>query len=204
MEIIKCKYCEETSESTKMYGDICRKHYIQISRYGKIYKRTIYDPNEIIIYNDYAEIVLYDKKCNEKGRTKIDIEDVEKCKDIKWGLINKGTYVHSKIGLLHRFIKSENGNDTHIDHINHDTLDNRKENLRIVTPSQNAMNHKLHKHNTSGYNGVWFRKERKTWVAEIILNSKKINLGNYKNIEDAILARKNADIKYFGEYMYNK
>ena len=41
------------------------------------------------MYKDYAEIILYDKKCNEVSRSKIDLEDIDKVKNIKWGLNNE-------------------------------------------------------------------------------------------------------------------
>lgn len=87
-----------------------------------------------------------------------------------------------------------------IDHINGNPLDNRKCNLRFATQMQNCWNRKIKSTNTSGVTGV--RREHKcnTWHAEIMVNYKIINLGNYKNKEDAIKARKKAEIKYYGEY----
>lgn len=58
-------------------------------------------------------------------------------------------------------------------------------------------NHKLNKSNTSGHNGIYFRTDTKKWSAYIWLNYKKINLGCFNNIEDAIAARKSAEEKYY-------
>lgn len=51
--------------------------------------------NDFIFYKDYAEIILYDKHGNEKARTKIDLDDVDKVKDYKWHLSNE--YSRSEI-----------------------------------------------------------------------------------------------------------
>ena len=47
-------------------------------------KRTIFTPNEIIDYGDYYEICLYNNKCKEVARTKIDKDDLNKVKQYKW------------------------------------------------------------------------------------------------------------------------
>lgn len=52
--------------------------------------------------------------------------------------------------------------------------------------------------NTSGKIGVWFNKKRKVWVAEIKVNHRKIVLGSFSVFEDAVCARKEAELKYFG------
>ena len=85
---------------------MCYKHYNQVKKYGHVLDnnpRTRKDPNEIVIYEDHAEIVLYDNNCNETARALIDVEDVDLVKDYKWYLKNEG-YVYSNKGAtrLHR------------------------------------------------------------------------------------------------------
>lgn len=65
---------------------------------------------------------------------------------------------------------------------------------------------KIRKNNTSGYTGVTYNNKNKTWRANIFFKGKKINLGSFKNIEDAIKARKEAEEKYFKPILerYNK
>ena len=87
-----------------------------------------------------------------------------------------------------------------VDHINRNPLDNRKSNLRIVNNQQNSMNKGHQKRNTSGHKGVSWDKSRNKWYAYITVNYKLINLGRFNILEDAIKARKKAEIKYFGEY----
>ena len=87
-----------------------------------------------------------------------------------------------------------------VDHINGDTLDNRKCNLRICTQADNMKNQKKHIRNTSGYKGVSWNKKSKAWEVSITQNGKRHYLGMYKDKEEAIKVRKEAEEKYFGEY----
>jgi hypothetical protein len=77
-----------------------------------------------------------------------------------------------------------------IDHINHDGSDNRWCNLRLVTDAENQKNRKLNKNNTSGFNGVYWRKNEKKWCVIAKINGKKINIGLYPDISSAATARK--------------
>ena len=81
-----------------------------------------------------------------------------------------------------------------VDHINHNTLDNRKSNLRFVTRQHNAVNRK----STKGY---YLSRERyrqnKPWFAYIFIKGKGINLGGFKTEEEAKQARLQAENKYY-------
>ena len=140
---------------------------------------------------------MYDNNNNEKARTLIDIDDVEKVKHYKWG-IGHG-YVSGGINgsrvKLHRLI-TNCPDDKLVDHINHDTLDNRKSNLRICTSSQNQMNTNTRIDNTSGVKGVNWNKSKERWQAYITIDKKYIYLGTFKNKDDAIKARNEAEEKY--------
>jgi hypothetical protein len=84
-----------------------------------------------------------------------------------------------------------------VDHINGNTLDNRKENLRILSQKDNIRNrHRLHKDNTTGVNGVVpFGKK---YIAHIKHNYKKIHLGVFSTISEAKEARTQAELKLWG------
>ena len=64
----------------------CMKHYKQFRRHGCIPERTKNNPNEIIEYDDYAELVLYDNNSNEVARAIIDLDDIDKVKQYRWTL----------------------------------------------------------------------------------------------------------------------
>lgn len=181
----------------------CDKHYQQYKKYGYILDRSRKDPNEIVEYDDHAEIVLYNKQHEEVGRALIDLEDIDKVKDRIWYMSN-GYAKSNKSSLgnaikLHRLI-IDCPDDKVVDHINHNGLDNRKENLRICTQHQNCMNKSKRVNNTSGITGVSWDKESNKWKSQIAINNRKINLGRYSTKEEAIRVRQEAEIEYYGEY----
>lgn len=100
---------------------------------------------------------------------------------------------------MHREIAKRMGLDLTnlIDHIDRNSLNNQRSNLRSVTNKQNCENQSLDKRNTSGYRGVSWDKNSHKWSAYIRHNYKLIYLGRYTSIEDAIDARKIAEMKYF-------
>lgn len=184
---MKCDICGREENECKirkiksMY--LCPKHITQYYRYGKFLNETIYDKNEYVIYDDCAEIILKNKNLKEIGRAKIDIEDVDKCKKYKWHLrkshnnqyaissFQNGTNLH-----LHRLIMNYNGNED-VDHINGNGLDNRKNNLRIVSHAKNMLNRK-------GIHGIKKVPSGK-YQACIGINYKGIYLGTFNTYEEA-------------------
>lgn len=132
-----------------------------------------------------------------------DKEDYELIKSYTWCKRSDGyiiTSIDGSITRQHRILFGEEIAGLVVDHINHNTTDNRRSNLRICTQHKNSMNNIISKNNTSGTSGVSFSSKSNSWRAYIMLNRKQINLGFFKNIEDAIKARKDAEEKYFGEY----
>ena len=197
----KCVICGR--ECKTLRKGMCSKHYQQFKKYGEIKERTRRDPNEIVVYEDYAEIVIYDNNCEEVARTLIDLEDIDKVKDYKWCIIRSSGYVSTNIKgsntRMHRFIM-DCPDDMVVDHINHNILDNRKSNLRICTLQQNNKNQKKKKNNTSGIIGVSWNKSRGKWCARIMYNHKNINLGYFDTLEEAAEVRKQAEIDLYGDY----
>ena len=205
-----CEICGRTSNTTRVFNSkkfskvLCNRHWVQMNKYGKIIEKTRYEPNEFIIYKNYAEIILYDMYCNEIGKTKIDIWNIERCKAHRWTLSKSTGYaigtIKGKIVKLHRFIMNTPPNmDT--DHINHKILDNRKNNLRICTTAQNIHNSVKTKHQTSSkYKGVHFATHANKWRAVITINYKTKHLGYYNKEINAAIAYNKQAIKLHGKF----
>lgn len=139
----------------------------------------------------------------------IDESDYESVKEHCWYENNYG-YLITRLDektqiLLHRFlmfgIESEFEKNVLVDHKSRDKQDNRRSNLRIANYVENARNTSITSMNTSGYVGVSEYIPNQKWRAYITVNKKFISLGYYDNIDDAVAARKEAEIKYFGEFI---
>lgn len=176
----------------------CDKHLKQMKRYGYVKKRTVLDPNEIVKYDDHAEIILYNKDCEEVDRALIDLEYIDMVKDIKWYKGSNGYVQNKKLGLLHRYLLSASDNQI-IDHIDRNKLNNRINNLRCCNKAENQMNRSLHKNSTSGLRGIRKTPSNKYRV-DIGVNNKKIYIGIFESLQDTIAARQQAEIDYFGEF----
>ena len=151
--------------------------------------------NIITIKNGYAEIQTV------KGEIIIiDISDVDKCKEHSWSIDSKGYPSSGGKGLrttrLHRFLLQP-PKGMQVDHINHNKLDNRRCNLRIVTNQQNHFNRPLNSNNSSGVKGVYWNKQCQKWCSQITINGKTISGGLFNNLNDAILKRIELENKYF-------
>lgn len=199
-----CDVCgREMFRKTKSHGmTLCIKHYNQLKKYGRFLDnnpRTIYDRNDYVIKDNIAVINLYNKYCNKIAEVVIDAEDIHKVKYFKWKLSNSGyamntpKYKASNIHMSHVILGV--GNEVFIDHIDHNKLNNRKSNLRIVTKSQNQMN--------VNYKGVTKQNNGK-YYAYIKIHQKMIILGVYIHLEEALWARWYAETVLFGEYRFPK
>ena len=86
------------------------------------------------------------------------------------------------------------------DHIDGNKLNNTRRNIRFITNIDNFKNRGLSKANTSGYPGVFWYKTNKKWIAYITVKRKRIYLGSFATVDEAIESRKEAEVMYFGEY----
>lgn len=94
------------------------------------------------------------------------------------------TKINRQTVYLHRLILNA-PKDLEVDHINHDGLDNRRKNLRLVTSTENKQNLPLYKTNKVGQLGVYWYKPRSKWKAHIQRNNKRVLLGYFDDLEEA-------------------
>lgn len=132
----------------------------------------------------------------------VDDVDYEKVRNHNWTLAG-GQYAFSSINgktvLMHRMILTTSGNHR-VDHIDHDGLNNRRDNLRSATHSQNQYNRRIQRNNTSGYKGVFFNKAHGKWRVKICSKGKQFFLGSSDNKINCVLAYRIAAKELHGEY----
>lgn len=108
-----------------------------------------------------------------------------------------GTYTY-----MHRLIIGCQTTQEEADHKNHDTLDNRRGNLRKCTSAQNKWNLRIPTHNSSGFKGVSWDKTRHKWMSKIMLGRRTINIGRFDSVEDAARAYDSRAVELFGEFAH--
>lgn len=103
--------------------------------------------------------------------------------------------------VLERILQRSLEKDELCDHVDGNPHNNRRDNLRIATRSQNSINSKCYKSNTSGCTGVVRNKGRgNPWIVTINVKGQRIYLGIFSTYEDAVKARKMAEKEYHGDY----
>lgn len=143
----------------------------------------------------------------------VDDDDFEMLSEFKWSETKPGhrrsTYARTNVKdadgkyyteRMHRIVmRLKRGDGLVVDHINGNGLDNRKMNLRVVTPSENAVNVAISRGNSSGYKGVSFRKNRSVWLSEIRKNYKTAYRGHSRCVHLAALKYNDNAIRIHGE-----
>lgn len=122
------------------------------------------------------------------------------------GSLTKRGYIvvsaDGKLYKLHRlvFLMHHGYMPQYVDHIDRNKSNNRIENLREATNSQNRANSKLNCTSYTGFKGVHFHKPTGKWQAKIGVNRKRVHLGLYGTAEEAYVAYCDAAKHYFGDY----
>jgi hypothetical protein len=144
----------------------------------------------------------------------VDDEDFEYLNQFKWHYVERKSNKQSYAGIqpsrklsgprrtivMHREIMNA-PKGKHVDHINHNTLDNRKKNLRICSCQENLRNKMINRNkNTSGFKGVSWNKQNSKWKAEITVSKKNIYIGYFINKIDAALAYDEKAKELFKEF----
>lgn len=153
--------------------------------------------NEFRVVGDWVEIKFFGEGKWDVGL--IDKSDLEKVLKYNWyGFLNRKkngsmylvTHVKDSFGrrttmLLSRFLMNP-GKGLEVDHMSHDTLDNRRSNLRIVSTSQNGQNRKgATVNNSSRVRGVSWHKNYGKYGVNMKINGKTKNFGYFDDIANA-------------------
>jgi hypothetical protein len=152
-------------------------------------------------YFDHKDGHLYWKKVMHPNKQYLVGQEVGSIhatgyRHVTW--MNKPHKVHRLIFLLeHGYLPKE------IDHINGDKQDNRLENLREATRSENQYNKGMCKSNTSGFRGVSWHKHSKAWLVRLCVNGKSKIIGYFKDLELAGLVADEARALHHGKFAYN-
>lgn len=161
--------------------------------------------NSIHIDGDIAVMVITRNDGTEIN-IKLDIEDIKEVERYTWHAIYDKTV--GNYYICHRYNNQVNGKGCiklhrlitncprtlEVDHINRDTTDNRRKNLRICTRFENQQNLKSCK---SGHTGVYQRTRNNKWVANITKEKKRYYIGEFKTKEEAINAREEYEKKLY-------
>ena len=183
---------------SKLHCDRCRT---QLRKYGKILPRTKYDPNDIIDRQDgTSEIILRNRKQEVSGRALVDTEDVSTLEHLHWHLksfcVQAYDKTTSKLVTLSRYLMDP-PEGARIAYLNHNFLDNRKENLRICTTQQIGIHRRVGTNNTSGVKGVSWNRKRQKWYVCLVKNGKHFWGGAHSKLDEAVLARRALEQEHF-------
>ncbi|MGL5330687.1 MAG: HNH endonuclease [Peptostreptococcaceae bacterium] len=169
--------------------------------------------NEYVVYDTYFELIIHSEKFGGY-KFLLDLEDYDVTLSQNWCLVKirsgeanrfyVGGRENGKTILLHRIL-TNCPKCMVVDHIDGDVFNNRRNNLRICTNKENIRKRGMSNNNTSGYKGVlWYPYNNyNKWKAYIKVNNKMVNLGYYSDIKDAVLARREAELRYYGEFAPN-
>lgn len=133
-----------------------------------------------------------------------DLEDYDKIKNYTWYIDDYGYAISGTSGRAIRMQRLLcdvlDDPSVVVDHMDGNTFNNQKWNLRVCHQRENTLNRSIPSNNTSGAIGVRLNPSGKTWHVSIGLDRVEHNLGNYESFEEACIVRRNAEDRFFGEY----
>lgn len=131
----------------------------------------------------------------------IDACDVELAKQHRWTIID--SYIYStrpRIALSRHLFGLARSNKLQVDHIDGNRLNNKRNNLRIVTNQQNCMNRGMRNNNYSGLRGVDYDRKGCCWRSRYTYQGVTYFLGNFDSAEDAHRKYIESTREVFGRY----
>lgn len=203
----------------KTFGNLEVIEFHELTKQGAIWKCKCICGNETFVRGNHLSAGKI-KSCSNKNQYYeqngymmcrvhsgeafiIDVEDFEKANKYTW-YITQG-YPKAHISKTNKNIPIHNiiidvPDGYLVDHINRDTLDNRKVNLRICTKQQNSFNSKKIENCSSNFKGVHWNKNRNKWQVSIRFNHKRYHLGYFIDEKEAAKAYNKKAKGLYGEY----
>lgn len=214
----KCDVCNRIIKKKyqlKGYA-LCSKHMHQLHKYNEFkdnIPRTNKDLNNYRVeYETNSAIFdVYNQKNEKIAEFIIDLEDLNKVKYHKWRIDTNNRVItgnctkkRPRREITHILLDFDKNNEKTkilvIDHKDGNTLNNKKENLRICSQSENVCNKHYMSNNISGVIGVSWDNNRKRWSPEVRYKEIRIHLGRYKDFNEAVYVRFIAEQYLFKEY----
>jgi hypothetical protein len=179
-------------------------------------KGVVFIKNEYLIVDNY--VILYlQNRAKEVFETKVSLTDLPKLEELNakwflsWSETAQQNYVacckylgtvdgkpEYKTIYLHRYLTDAPKN-VYVDHINTNTLDNRRDNLRITTNEKNNKHRKSkNTNNTSGYRNVSWNGHK--WLVQLQIDGKNVVLGKFDDVDEAGKFAEEMRKKYYGEF----
>lgn len=167
--------------------------------------------------NNIAIIELQRTKGQESFYTTVDLDDLErvlsfpytwsvgyrKNSDSWYATASIYKPIKTTVSLNYFIAQIDNNSNLCVDHINHNTLDNRKENLRISEVLENSRHRKgKNKNNTTGYRNVLYIKSntKHPYIVRLQINGKGVQLGKFADVHEAGAFAEEMRQKYYGEF----
>lgn len=207
-----CDICGITSDkkpvyfSQKFQMNLCNKHNCQLRLRGKILdtkQRSVKDSNDYEICDDYVKMYTYNSRSEIDSEFIFDTEDLEKVLQHKWRTVHKkknyivtGNNKKFPITYLARYVM-DCPDEFEIDHINGNTMDNRKSNLRIADSVIQTGNLAPKYTNKIGVRGVSYSERDKNYVVDFSYDKQRVYLKSFDDVNKAVYAR------YMLEFLVN-
>jgi len=152
--------------------------------------------HELFDYRDDGNLIWKVNKARAKAG------DVAGCEAACNGIVYKQVKVDGKIYKLHRLVFAWHHGfmPAYVDHKDRNGLNNRIDNLREATQSQNMQNCKMKRSNTSGERNVYWHARACRWFVRLSIGGRTKNFGTYESLEEASLVAHLAREKHFGEF----
>ena len=182
----------------KVIGEKRGKYWFVDSESASTYKPRGKGFNAYRVEGDTAYVQLTDRWGQPSHETLVNVTDMPKLLAFgrRWCAM-RPDYPYAEMRIegkgmrLHRFILDA-PDGVYVDHINGNTLDNRRVNLRVVTPAQNCQNRKPHINSKSGIKNVCWDKTSQRWRVYLCVRGRRMNIGYVESKDDAVVGAENA------------